>query len=104
MWAVSLVAWVTYLGLEAVVHTCEFASDTSIFGDADWIWFPPGVECTYHADAVGSFAHHVDSPSVDRLGIAAVLLLWPVTLTAVRAEAKAHAESSSATGDIANPS
>ncbi len=95
----------TYLGLEAQFQTCELAPGTSVYGDADWSWFPPGVECTYDEDSLGRVARHIDSPSLDRLAIALVLMLWPLTLAAVRAEAKAHGESSAgAARDIANPS
>lgn len=89
-WAVSVVAWVAYLAFEAVITTCEFAPGTSIYGHPNWTWLPPGTECTYDERATGGFGRHVDPPPSDRLGIALVFVLWPITLASVRAEVTAN--------------
>jgi hypothetical protein len=47
------------------------------------------VECTYDPALVGGAGRHVDSPPLDRLGLLALLVLWPIVLSAVRAEGEA---------------
>lgn len=83
-WAISLTAWLAYLALEAYfapLTICEFATGSSLFGETGWSLLPPGSTCTFDAGLLGTeVGPHVDGPSLDRLGIALVFVLWPLTL------------------------
>ena len=82
VWAVSLTAWLAYLGLEAYFTMCEFATSTSVYGEPGWVLLPPGSTCLFDAELLGTeFGPHVDGPTLDRLGIALVFVLWPLTLS-----------------------
>jgi hypothetical protein len=84
IWAISLTAWLAYLALEAYfapLTICEFATGSSLYGEAGWSLLPPGSTCTFDAGLLGTdVGPHVDGPSLDRLGIALVFVLWPLTL------------------------
>lgn len=64
--AAVVVLWLA-LGADAI---CDFGLASSVFGTADWNWFPPGTTCTWTLGGV----EHVDSPEWSRFAVLAVAL------------------------------
>src|SRR4051812_1200405 len=84
VWAVCALAWIGAVASEQVLPCPEFTPGSSDSGSSHWQWFPPGAKCTYAVyeadspnDGPVTTVHHVDSPPVARIGILAVLILWP---------------------------
>lgn len=84
-WLLACLTWFALLGVEnASTLDCVFQDervDSSdwVFGQSTWRWLPPGTECRYE---VGGFVH-VDEPPTARLGVAVVLLAWPLTVALI---------------------
>jgi hypothetical protein len=79
VWVVATLGWITLIAGEGALMSltsCEYPAGDSIYGEASWSWFPPGVRCTWQLELNGRQVEVVESPSVARLGTAAVLVLW----------------------------
>jgi hypothetical protein len=88
-WLLACLAWFALLGVEnASTSPCYFddgprPGDSSnwLSGEERWRWVPPGTECRYEIDG----RIHIDEPPTARLGIALVLVAWPLTIGVVAA-------------------
>jgi hypothetical protein len=86
VWVVAALGWITLIAGEGALMSltsCEYPAGDSIYGEASWSWFPPGVRCTWQLELNGRQVEVVESPSVARLGTAAVLVLWGASTAAL---------------------
>jgi hypothetical protein len=67
--AVVVVLWLAFA--EDAALMCDLGEASSVFGDADRSWLPPGTTCTWDASGV----QHVDSPDLARFAVVAMALL-----------------------------
>ncbi|MGW5878073.1 hypothetical protein ACWFMI_16165 [Nocardiopsis terrae] len=79
LWVLVTLAWFALLGFEWYASgpsSCPLEAGTSLYGTSDWSWFPPGQVCVWEVTVGGESYPVTEQPSVARLGILAVLLLW----------------------------
>jgi hypothetical protein len=67
--AAVVVLWLAFA--EDAALMCDLGEASSVFGNADRSWLPPGAMCTWDAGGV----QHVDSPDLSRLAVLAMALL-----------------------------
>jgi hypothetical protein len=86
-WTVCLGVWLALLDVEHSWGCNGFqTSDSNVDGTQQWQWFPPGMSCTYHVAG----QTHTDSPPTARIGILALLVLWPTSTIALGRAAAAE--------------
>lgn len=83
LWTLALLGWITLLGIEWYFTgstACPLTPTSSIYGTAEWSWLPPGRTCTWQLPG----GTHTDAPSLARVGIALLFILWGGSLLVLR--------------------
>lgn len=83
LWLIATASWIALLGLEWYTSgplACPLTPDSSLYGTADWSWFPPGHVCSWEVTAAGDTFTITEEPPVARLGVLILLSLWGASL------------------------
>ena len=92
-WRACVVVWIAiglvacfFLVVEASAGdlACELGAGTSIYGSAEWQWFPPGQHCFYPPDGERLATLIEQGPPVSRSVAVIVFALWGASLLVLR--------------------
>jgi hypothetical protein len=85
VWLLVALCWVLLLVAEKLTTdslACELVPNSSIYGQADWSWLPPGKSCTWTGNVHGAEVTFTEGPDshllVIALGLVCTALLFVV--------------------------